>query len=339
VNKAFLNLFNEFASLDDFRKEHDCICDYFEKIDEDGYIYNRKEGSNWLQLLLATDRTDFKVKINRSYGMQTFHVMANALDGDEKMYVVTLSNISVLDATKQKLRQALSDEIQHKVSSSRIIYQFSSIFGLDVLVRELSGQLKHSLNGINRLYHQMLENIAEPEIQNVFIQQFQLNKEMLLSEVQILKDVFMIHKDETVNPFSATEKIALLLSQSKNYPLDIEVIGNQECTYLDKSGQFLQLTLLWMMLFIRIAQQAQIKNLHLKVEIQKQVGQLSLRVSYSNSDQMATEIMKLESVLIDRSPQIYALDDTFHVCKAFVEEIYDGSFKINADDCEIVIRG
>jgi two-component system CheB/CheR fusion protein len=339
ANQAFLNFFNDYKNLEDFKKEHTCICEFFEKIDEDSFIYDKKDGASWLQLIVNSDRTDLKVRINRPYGMQTFHIMANILNGDEKVYVVTLSNISAIDATKQKLRQALSEEIQHKVSSSRILNQFSSIFGMDVFVRELMGQIKHSLNGINRLYHQMIETLPDSSDNHNYLQLFHQNKEAVLADLQLLKDMFSSHNEETINPFSTIEKVALLLGQSKSFPVEIEVIGNQEIVYFDKHGQFLQFSLLWMMLFVRIAQQSGLKSLNLKVEVQKVFGKLVIKIVFSSLQKMGFELMQLDSLLSDRFHEYAPLEDAYYVCKALIEETYSGSFKLSADDCEIILGG
>jgi hypothetical protein len=128
------------------------------------------------------------------------------------------------------------------------------------------------------------------------------------------------------------------LTQSKTFPIEIEVIGDQNATYLDKTGQFHQLSLLWMMFFVRVAQSAQLKNMKLKVEIQKVENSIILNITHPSSETLCQEIMKCESAVVDPSGQTYLLDDTFHVFKGFLEEIYHGNFNINADDCKITIH-
>lgn len=338
ANRSFFQLFDEYPTLIDFKKDHACICDYFEKIDEDDFVYENKGGVNWLQHLLHNNRNDMKVKINRDDGMKTFHIMASMLDGDEKMYVVTLTDISAMDDHRQQLRQALSDEIQYKVSSSRVIHQFSTVFGIDIFVRQLIDQLKRPLNSINHLYHQMVENIPNHTDQHNFIQQFQQDKENILLDIQFLKEFFSAQKDEVVNVFSATEKIALLLTQSKTFPLEIEVIGDQHATYADKSGQFHQLTLLWMVFFFRAIQTAQIQNMKMKVEVRKEENHVTLKITNTGSDPLCKEIINYESITSYGSLKAQFADDTYSVFKGFLEEIYRGSFHINADYCEIIIR-
>lgn len=338
ANQSFLHLFSEYESLEHFKKEHACICDFFEKIDEDGFIYDKKSGANWLQLILHSARTDLKVKIKRNNELRTFHIIANALDSDEALYVVTLTDITAIDEAKEKLRQALTDEIQYKVSSSRVIHQFSSVLGVDVFVRQLMDQMKRPLNSINHLYHQIVENIPDSSEHHLYIQQFQIEKENVLNDIQFLKEFFIPQKEELINTFGVTEKIGLLLTQSKTFPIEIEVIGDQDATYLDKTGQFYQLSLLWMMFFVRVAQSAQLKNIKLQVEVKKEEGSIILNIAHPGSELLCQEIMKCESAVVNPSGQTYLLDDTFHVFKGFLEEIYRGTFQINADDCKLIIR-
>jgi hypothetical protein len=264
--------------------------------------------------------------------------MANALDSDETIYVVSLNDISAIDEAKEKLRQALSDEIQHKVSSSRVIHQFSTVLGVDVFVRQLMDQMKRPLNSINHLYHQIVENIPDSSDHHLYLQQFQIEKENVLNDIHFLKEFFIPQKEELINIFGATEKIALLLTQSKTFPIEIQVIGDQDSTYLDKTGQFHQLSLLWMMFFVRVAQSAQLKNMKLQVEVKKEESHVVLYITHLGNELLCQEIMKCESSIIDPSMQTYMLNDTFHVFKGFLEEIYHGSFQLDADMCKIIIR-
>jgi hypothetical protein len=198
--------------------------------------------------------------------------------------------------------------------------------------------MKRPLNSINHLYHQIVENIPDSSEHHLYIQQFQIEKENVLNDIQFLKEFFIPQKEEVINTFGATEKIGLLLTQSKTFPIEIEVIGDQDATYLDKTGQFHQLSLLWMMFFVRVAQNAQLKNMKLQVEVKKEEGYILLNITHPGSELLCQEIMKCESAVVDPSGQTHMLNDTFHVFKGFLEEIYRGTFQINADDCKLIIR-
>ena len=199
-------------------------------------------------------------------------------------------------------------------------------------------QMKRPLNSINHLYHQIAENIPDSSDHHLYLQQFQIEKENVLNDLHFLKEFFIPQKEELINIFGATEKIALLLTQSKTFPIEIQVIGDQDSTYLDKTGQFHQLSLLWMMFFVRVAQSAQLKNMKLQVEVKKEESHTVLHITHLGNEILCQEIMKCESSIIDPSMQTYMLNDTFHVFKGFLEEIYHGSFQLNADMCKIIIR-
>lgn len=338
VNNAFFTFFSEFESLDAFKKEHQCVCDYFEKIDEDDYIYDKKGGANWVQLILASSRTDLKVKIKRNEEYITFHIMANQLDGKEALYVVTLTDISDIDATKQRLRSALSEEIQHKVSSSRIIHHYFSLVGVDIFIRQMTEQLKRPLNHINRLYNQMTEFIMDETSQSAYMQNFLQEKELLLNHIHLLKDFFVTQKNESVNVYSTIEKVALILAQGKHFPIEIDMIGEQTTLYNDKQGMLLQLTLAWMVLFSKIAHASELTNtIKLKLEVQKEGTAVVIKITNTGNENLLKYVMQHETYkIVPTSNQtLESIEDTFYLFKGLLEDIYNGSFKANADYCEI----
>jgi hypothetical protein len=115
------------ATLENFQKQHNYICDFFENNTQEDYIYDDKEGVRWLDKLLMSDRHDMKVEIKKEGEIHTFHIMANELSTDEQTYVLTLTDITQLVISRQQLRDDLNEEIKHNLSSSKIIYQFNSI--------------------------------------------------------------------------------------------------------------------------------------------------------------------------------------------------------------------
>jgi len=60
TNQSFLDFFG-FATLDDFKAEHDCVCDFFEK--EDGFLQKYNDGVLWIDLLHQNPNSRHRVKI------------------------------------------------------------------------------------------------------------------------------------------------------------------------------------------------------------------------------------------------------------------------------------
>lgn len=83
----------DFSSFEDFKKQHDCICNLF--IEEDGYIYPSKY-PNWIDDT-ANEKTssDRKAKILTKDGVvRTFNVMVKQIDDE---YIINLYDITNLE--------------------------------------------------------------------------------------------------------------------------------------------------------------------------------------------------------------------------------------------------
>ncbi len=336
ANGAFFKFFSDYKSLNEFKKDHNCICDFFEKNNEEGYIYDKKEGSNWLELIMVSGRSDLKVDIIKKGVTHTFHIMASMLDGDEKSFVVTLTDISQIIASKVKLQNALSNEIQSKVSSSRIIHQFNAIFGNDLFARQIVEEIRRPLNKIYQNYKSILE-IANVDGNNSIrlMTQFSHDKDEILETLTFLKRYFGMQKDENINLFGAFERIALLVGNVRSSEVKIEVLGDQHVEVFDKNGQISQLIMLLMMLFIRMMNASLIKNVTLKIEIKNDDGMAVVRLSTNAQDSLCQQILKLESSHDIHSKEVQNISDTFYIFNALLSEVYHARMDIGVEGCEL----
>lgn len=111
VNKAFFRYFPKYKTLDDFKKEHSCICDFFEE--EEGYLKPRYNGQTWVEYvdqhpeelhkaILKVDDKKYVMEINVS----KFYL------GNEKLYVATLNDITRIEELNKMLEYRLyNDEL------------------------------------------------------------------------------------------------------------------------------------------------------------------------------------------------------------------------------------
>ncbi len=92
VNKSFFNFFN-YSNLEDFRKEHKCVCEFF--IEAEGYIFN-KQNSNWLTYLVNNPNERHKVLMHdtKKDEERTFLIKQTKLPNDEDIYIISLTDIT-----------------------------------------------------------------------------------------------------------------------------------------------------------------------------------------------------------------------------------------------------
>jgi PAS domain S-box-containing protein len=96
VNQAFFDFFEEFKNLDEFKRTHSCVCDYF--IREEGFVYP-SDDNNWAEYLIAHPEEEHKVKMQKGDKIHIFKITANRLRRYHDI-VVTLSDITELERAK-----------------------------------------------------------------------------------------------------------------------------------------------------------------------------------------------------------------------------------------------
>lgn len=107
VNEVFFKYFNQFLNLDDFKKHHDCICDFFVK--EDGYIEEEVDGVLWTDYLLESkESVKHKAKIKIDNKIYYFFVDVSFIKPQKDKKVIVFSDIT---SEEEYLTLSLTDEL------------------------------------------------------------------------------------------------------------------------------------------------------------------------------------------------------------------------------------
>jgi diguanylate cyclase (GGDEF)-like protein len=103
VNRRFFDIFNEYKTLDEFKSQHSCICDFF--IDEKGYIQKEMDGIDWVTYVKIHPEKANKVKI--LYNGRTYYFLVSASVISEKPLrnAVVLSDITAEEIYKEELEK------------------------------------------------------------------------------------------------------------------------------------------------------------------------------------------------------------------------------------------
>ena len=96
VNEAFFRFFDQFSSVEDFKKQYNCICDKFEKRDEENYIYgNTINGKIWTKYILDNPQKIHKAVINKNHIPHHFIIQVKEIKFDNNILnVIELSDIT-----------------------------------------------------------------------------------------------------------------------------------------------------------------------------------------------------------------------------------------------------
>lgn len=118
ANRRFFDFFYEYENLESFRKDHSCVCDFFERTDDPLFVY-QKADSVWVDEIIRSVHQR-KVLIKRGNREYTFNIMANYLRGsDNQINVVTLTDITELEDYRKELEKS-RDELKRQLHTDQL---------------------------------------------------------------------------------------------------------------------------------------------------------------------------------------------------------------------------
>ncbi len=118
ANKQFLEFFNEFKSIDEFKKLHNCICEKFIDINDENYLIDKDyDGRNWAEHILAHPEKSFKCAMEKNKELEYFAMNVNLsqFKNEDKPYIiVTFTNIT-LDIKQKFQLEKLNNNLEFLV--------------------------------------------------------------------------------------------------------------------------------------------------------------------------------------------------------------------------------
>lgn len=139
ANNAFFDYFN-YRSLDEFRKNHECICDLFETAETETYLQPEMEGLRWTEYILAHKEREHRAKMTMNGKTSTFIMDVQMMEYENALrYVVVfnditnLNNLATLDRLTQISNRFEFDKILgHSIEVARRYQRSFSILLLDI---------------------------------------------------------------------------------------------------------------------------------------------------------------------------------------------------------------
>lgn len=123
-NQAFFDFFTPHKSLDEFKKEHKCICTFFENYDDGEQQYFETSEQDWVKKAVGLEqraimRKDGKIR----------HFAVNAKKHEQNgstVFVATLDDITALVLQKNELKKRLyTDSLTHLPNRTKLLSDMS----------------------------------------------------------------------------------------------------------------------------------------------------------------------------------------------------------------------
>ncbi len=143
ANKEFFNFFSKYTNVDEFKKDHNCICEFFEYTEEENYIHEKEvDGQTWINYLIKNNTKPHKVIMKKDEKEHHFVMIANISnmieESSEKFIVV-----SFIDITEEI--QLLNDIRQR----DQILLQQSKMASMGEMLANIAHQWRQPLSVIS----------------------------------------------------------------------------------------------------------------------------------------------------------------------------------------------
>lgn len=132
ANLAFLKFF-DVASIDEFLKDYDCICERFEAVDEDDYISGKFVNNEvWAKYVLEHKDIAHKASIKKDKEEYVFLLTGEYLiDSEKSTILIVLSDITTLEKSKNRLEYLASvDTLTQIMNRSK----FNTVMAEEILL-------------------------------------------------------------------------------------------------------------------------------------------------------------------------------------------------------------
>ncbi len=146
ANSIFFEFFN-YKNIEEFKKKHSCICDFFEA--EKDYVTKYVNSQNWLKYILNNRDKTHKVLMKKDNQNYIFKVNANLMEFDEKSRsVVSFTDITEIEEYKESLENRVKNEIEKRRKQEQLLIQQSKMSSLAEIMSSIAHQWRQPLNVI-----------------------------------------------------------------------------------------------------------------------------------------------------------------------------------------------
>ena len=103
ANKTFFKYFTKYTSIEEFRDENSCVCNFF--VDEEGYLQKGDSPYHWLDSILQNPQKIHKVKMKIEEKSYYFTVNVSLISEEKNHYSVIFSDITEQELYKKELEK------------------------------------------------------------------------------------------------------------------------------------------------------------------------------------------------------------------------------------------
>lgn len=199
ANEQLLKFFPSIKDLQEFKKKHTCICNFFEDLKKDDYIINIDySGKNWAEHIFENPDKNFKVAIkNSKKELRHFSVKTSILKIDNSIIV------TFIDVTNEII------QLEKEKNEQKLLFQQSKINAIENTINSLAHHWRQPLSVISTIASGMKlkEEIQELQSKDILksCDKIIFNTNKLSSTIENFSSFFA--KNEAIARYSLIEMV------------------------------------------------------------------------------------------------------------------------------------
>ncbi len=254
VNEQFFKFFG-LKDLDDFFIKHECVCDFFEVCDDDGFIYKQKaldEGySSWIDFILKHPKISYKAKVIRCGKTYIFNLKITILsyDKDDIFYVIFMNDITLLHEYQTMLEDKVEEETNKRIEKDKFLIHQSKLASMGEMIGNIAHQWRQPLNQLS-LINITLDTLMRKDRLNleIFEKYFEQTNSTIQSMSQTINDFrYFFQPDKEISTFTISsifdESLKFLKEGLSRHFIDIEIAEYSDYEIVGHKNELVQVLL------------------------------------------------------------------------------------------------
>ena len=254
VNQQFFTFFG-LKNLDEFFANHECVCDFFEVCDDDGFIYKQKalnEGyTSWISYILQSPEISYKAKVIRDGKTYIFNLKITILsyDNDDIYYVIFMNDITLLHEYQTMLEHKVEEETNKRIEKDKFLIHQSKLASMGEMIGNIAHQWRQPLNQLS-LINITLDTLIRKDRLNleVFEKYFEQTNSIIQSMSQTINDFrYFFQPDKEISAFTLSdifdESLKFVKEGLNRHYIDIYIADYNDCEILGHKNELVQVLL------------------------------------------------------------------------------------------------
>lgn len=234
VNEQFFKFF-ELENLEEFFAKYECVCDFFEICDDDGFIYKQKafdEGySSWISYILESPEISYKAKVIRNGKTYIFNLKITILsyDKDDIYYVIFMNDITLLHEYQTMLEHKVEEETNKRIEKDKFLIHQSKLASMGEMIGNIAHQWRQPLNQLSLINITLDTLMRKDRLKlDIFEKYFEQTNSIIQSMSQTINDFrYFFQPDKEISVFTISdifdESLKFLREGLNRHFIDIEI--------------------------------------------------------------------------------------------------------------------